>query len=376
MKRKLNKILEELYEIDSSLKENNGLWKIVENMIFMKPDIKINEHFKNDLKIRLNKEIVKTVNQKNEKVSFFQIFKYAFSGIVVTSFGIFSLLNLWFFDNVINNWNKEIIQVPKKSVKTEEIEKKHNIENIQEKPDDIYLDKGNISEKTKDSKLRNFDNKDTKIETEEKVISSENIVNDEIKSDLQNQDSEDKSEFVFPKEAYDILFDSSSSTMQINSTDSVWEMWAFSDMWQSYKMSPSLMMSDIDSEKQLFINKIKNLKIYWSDLWSINESSTWILVISENKDFWMTFSINFDSMFVDIEMNQANFIKNDSQIVFLEKDEVIDILKTFISNYNLELSIKDWKITENNWKNVVLFVWQVKIIIDPQMKKIIWVYNY
>jgi hypothetical protein len=58
MDSKIKKILNELYELDGSLKEKEvELLKIIEKMLATKPNIKIDEDFKNNLKIQIIKEL-------------------------------------------------------------------------------------------------------------------------------------------------------------------------------------------------------------------------------------------------------------------------------------------------------------------------------
>lgn len=114
MENKIKEILDELYSIDSSLKEKEDeLEKIILKMLEIKPNIKIDEEFKNKLNSELNSKIteikIKNYN-KNSSLSFTQIFAYIFWTIWMACF--------WFIifrDNILNtltpiSWNKVVYE--------------------------------------------------------------------------------------------------------------------------------------------------------------------------------------------------------------------------------------------------------------------------
>jgi hypothetical protein len=82
MEKNIKKILEELYEIDGSLKEKeNDLVKIINSMLNLKPNIKIDENFKEDLRNIIERKIrTKKLEsyEKPNKLTFFQMFSYIF----------------------------------------------------------------------------------------------------------------------------------------------------------------------------------------------------------------------------------------------------------------------------------------------------------
>ena len=75
----IQKILEELYQIDNSLKQNEiELKNILEKMIEIKPNIKIDENFKNQLKNQIENNILKqkitNISTKKSNISKFFIY--------------------------------------------------------------------------------------------------------------------------------------------------------------------------------------------------------------------------------------------------------------------------------------------------------------
>jgi superfamily I DNA and RNA helicase len=82
MEKNIKNILEELYLVDPSLREKEEeLKKIIEAMLKVKPNIKIDENFKESLKGKIFEKItskkIENYNSKG-KTSLFQIFSYIF----------------------------------------------------------------------------------------------------------------------------------------------------------------------------------------------------------------------------------------------------------------------------------------------------------
>jgi superfamily I DNA and RNA helicase len=82
MEKNIKKILEELYAIEPSLREKEEeLTKIVKIMIQSKPNIEIDENFKNTLRNQIleNIKVKKIQNYKSRNnTNFFHIFSYIF----------------------------------------------------------------------------------------------------------------------------------------------------------------------------------------------------------------------------------------------------------------------------------------------------------
>lgn len=100
MKKSLKKVLDELYEIDSDLKNREKeLLEIVEKMLELKPNLKIDENFKNELRQKINDEIkLKKLSLRNEKkYNFKLLFSYVFWTIGVLS--LISVVYLMWLDN-------------------------------------------------------------------------------------------------------------------------------------------------------------------------------------------------------------------------------------------------------------------------------------
>ncbi|MBW7954856.1 hypothetical protein H3C61_03515 [Candidatus Gracilibacteria bacterium] len=93
MDKNILNILQELYQIDESLKsKEQDLIKLIEKMILLKPNIKVDIDFKNKLKNELFNTIAskKIENfKKTQKSSIFFKFGYFFGGAIATAFGIF-----------------------------------------------------------------------------------------------------------------------------------------------------------------------------------------------------------------------------------------------------------------------------------------------
>jgi superfamily I DNA and RNA helicase len=83
MKKQIENILQELYGSDSELKNREEeLIQIIDSMINLKPNVKIDENFKEELRQKIVKEIsvkkIQNFNENKNKPSIFQIFSYVF----------------------------------------------------------------------------------------------------------------------------------------------------------------------------------------------------------------------------------------------------------------------------------------------------------
>lgn len=380
MNKNLDKILQEIYEMNPSLKENKDLSKLVENMLLLKPNIKVDENLKNELKNKLNKKIFELWNyEESQKATLPQILKYIFSWVFVTSVWIFALINLWYFGPLFDQWasvkqkvNTWVI-VSKQSIETSK--EKSNIEQIKEPEQNIKTIEKEVVPTKKEEPPKIENKQEKNIVPEQK---SESPVEDTSSND-----------FEFPKQAYDVLF-------LPENVDNSWSAWVatFSDNsinWRtktSYEMAqPSLMMdttinSWIQDWKIKFIEKVKKLNIFSYNLWNISESNTWVLIINENKDYWMTFTIDFDNLTINISKNDSKWPKNEANTWSLQyRDEMFEISIKFLGEYNIDLSNYDRPIIEEitNDKVVLLYkssISSVRMSIDLFEKKVIWLTWY
>ena len=81
MEKDIEKILQELYEVDSSLKEKEKeLRKIIHTMLNLKPNVKIDETFKSTLRENISKKIIseKLKNYSSQKQNIWHFFAYIF----------------------------------------------------------------------------------------------------------------------------------------------------------------------------------------------------------------------------------------------------------------------------------------------------------
>lgn len=372
MSKKVEKILQELYEINPSLRDDKKLEKVVENMLLLKPRVKVDADFKRELRNRINLEIIQNKYDKSDKLSGLQIFKYIFSWLVVTSIWFFSLLNIGFFDNFMKVDKGTIIDA---NLPTNLATWSSNMisGNNQNNMDEVSLKKEIPEIKKTDKKIELPQNKDNlrNIDApQEKVVS-------ESSSDKVNI-SEKPDDYVFPQEAYDVLFPTNNSDSSMAPS---WEDQSMTTSWEwAGMMQKSFMMdtfsSQTGSDKHTFVEKVKSLKIDSVDLSYVTEDNTWSIVVSENINYWMTFYIDYDSMYINITKNLSYWPEREWTWSMLSNTEISDILNTFISKYNLWLSTDFMDIKQNNYENVILFLSQVKVVIDTKEKKVTWVYNY
>ena len=145
MENNIKNILDELYKIDPNLREKEeNLIKIIAEMIILKPNIKVNQNFKNELREKLYSQIVtKKYQITNNKPNIWQILTYIFGWVWIAAFSfIFINKDLILNTEVINTKisektdNKTSINtasLPLKTTKDEnkdiEIKKIDNLEN-------------------------------------------------------------------------------------------------------------------------------------------------------------------------------------------------------------------------------------------------------
>lgn len=377
MSKKVEKILQELYEINPSLKDDKKLERVVENMLLLKPKVKVDTDFKRELRKRINLEIIQNKYDKSDKLSGLQIFKYIFSWLVVTSVWFFSLLNIGFFDNFMKVDKGTIIDanLPTNLATWSSNKPTTDMTNevTQNNMDEVSLKKEIPEIKKTDKKVelpQNKDNLRSVDAPQEKIVP-------ESTSDKVNT-SEKPDDFVFPQEAYDVLFPTNNSDSSIVPS---WEDQSMTTSWEwAGMMQKSLMMDSFStqsvSDKYIFVEKVKSLKIDSADLSYVTEDNTWSIVVSENINYGMTFYIDYDSMYINITKNPSYWAEKEWTWTLLSNTEISDILNTFISKYNLWLSTDFMDIKQNNHENVILFLSQVKVVIDTKEKKVTWVYNY
>ncbi len=110
----IEKILEEIYKADSSLKANEGeIKKIINSMILNKPDLLIDENFISGLKNKLKAKINES---KNSNITLYQIFNYKLVGALVALILTFSASALLIPTN--NPIDNSLTQLDSKNVVT------------------------------------------------------------------------------------------------------------------------------------------------------------------------------------------------------------------------------------------------------------------
>ena len=105
MENNIKNILDELYKIDPNLREKEeNLIKIIAEMIILKPNIKVNQNFKNELREKLYSQIVtKKYQITNNKPNIWQILTYIFGWVWIAAFSfIFINKDLILNTEVIN----------------------------------------------------------------------------------------------------------------------------------------------------------------------------------------------------------------------------------------------------------------------------------
>ena len=384
MENNIKNILDELYKIDPNLREKEeNLIKIIAEMIILKPNIKVNQNFKNELREKLYSQIVTKKYQKtNNKPNIWQILTYIFGWVWIAAFSfIFINKDLILNTEVINTKisektdNKTSIStasLPLKTTKSEnkdieikKIDKLENkkIENITPKPK-AKIENNIWSLETKDN-----------LENTQNDISTSNLESNIPESDMALDSVQ--------SEQYKVqwVFWSTNSLVQ-NNTKYVFS-WSLNDILKS-QMD---VYSQIKTKHNTFIEN-KDIDLTHSNLDS--------LVYSQNNENWYYITIDNKNNYIRIEKNYEYWKSQNSEDLNLTNEEILktanDFLNTFKintqnywswiiqkdsleSNYNTQKEVTYPFIID--WKKILLEDWSykwIKITVDLKENKVISMY--
>ncbi len=338
MEKNIENILKELYQIDESLKEKEQeLIKIINAMLRLKPNIKIDENFKNELKKQISEKITseKLKNyRKSNKPNFWQILTYIFWTAWTLAF--------WFFilgENFVNNEikNTEIVKTTSKEEKVKTLSFQNSIIpktwwfwNLQ-----------NIGQNVK-WMWWGWYAWDTTFTKREWI---ESVSNDSITTmEASTTDEAPVAKMITPvdpnyiPEVYRYTF---SWELNLDLTENM----------------PVYKKENVSNIGKTLASNIKNLNFNWVNL--ENFDNLWIsnLTLNQDKDFWYSFNIDFENSNLNISKNwtkwpQIDYSENTKQ-VFLNEDEIIKIAWDFLKNYNIDLSSYGKPKIDNSYSNML-----------------------
>lgn len=352
MEKNIKNILSELYEIDESLKDKEEeLIKIIKTMINLRPNIKIDENFKSQLRTQISEKITseKLKNyQTSQKPNLWQIFAYIFGTAGVAAF--------WFFvlgENFVNN-------IPKDSTEV----KTANI----------------LKEKTK---MLTFEN--TVIESSEGFWNLGNIwINQQAKgmwgwweitpTQTLKEQSRTFSQEMSDDAVMDMMMIEPMPSKMIAPVDPDWvpEVYRYHFSWDFDIEIPESMAV---YKKQTQNNLWKTFASYFSNfnfngVNISNFSDLWVsyITLNQDKNYGYSLNIDFENGNLNIYKNwakwpQIDYNENQKQI-FLPETEVIQIAKNFIKEYNIDVSTYWEAKVDSNYANILAKYTSAKIMPD------------
>ena len=384
MENNIKNILDELYKIDPNLREKEeNLIKIIAEMIILKPNIKVNQNFKNELREKLYSQIVTKKYQKtNNKPNIWQILTYIFGWVWIAAFSfIFINKDLILNNEVVNTKisektdNKTSINTASLPLKTTKSENK----DIEIKKID-KLENKKIENITPKPKVK-IENNIWSLETKDNL---ENIQNDISTSNLENNIPEsDMALDSVQSEQYKVQWVFWSTNSLVQNTAKYVFSWSLNDILKS-QMD---VYSQIKTKNNTFIEN-KDIDLTHSNLDS--------LVYSQNNENWYYITIDNKNNYIRIEKNYEYWKSQNSEDLNLTNEEILktanDFLNTFKintqnywswiiqkdsleSNYNTQKEVTYPFIID--WKKILLEDWSykwIKITVDLKENKVISMY--
>lgn len=361
MKKEIREILNELYELDSSLKKDEKkLVSIIEKMLLSKPKIKIDDGFKNELK----QEVLRQAS-KNSIFIKKDIFKYLW---VFASWAFALALVVNIYPNLVNNTKVENINIA--SLRTS-----RDIENTSDK-----------------NTIINFK---TKIEK----VSDENLFWDLV---FNESEQNEKSSWIW---AWGWIWWGWLWIAAETSSAKIWIMQLDPD----YK--PNLYLYNISSDielpeipEKMYVYKKTNESIeswdinFWdlintdiidiSKLRNLNVSN---INLSENISKWYNVNFSFKEWVINIFRNYNSWPEiNYSDLKQLtlsdipSDEKILWVVNKFIEKYNIDVSLYSDPIVDDTYSNRYissireenLYISDVFGVTFPLELDWVWVYEY
>lgn len=391
MKKEIQSILQELYGSDKNLIEKEEeLIKIINSMIDLKPNVKIDENFKEELRQKIAKEIsikkMRNIQEKWNKASLFQILSYVFWTAWVAAFWFFILKDTLFQDIDLGKGKQDI------KFESTVIESDEWFWELSDVGNQNNAKWGWLAmENQVDAPVVAPTRDETRVVNEKKTMNiiteNESMSEDESKNNLDADTS-----VIDAATNWDISVSNSDwSTSSVSNSglrwtspgSSMWFAWVDSiepapawinpsvrisdaPMWKmiapdidyvpeiyrySFSWNLNIDLKDMmpvykrDNKKidsKVFAESISKLDFAWVNL--SNFSNVWISNISltEDKEYGYNINVDFENSSMSIYKNwtkwpQGTYVEGEKQ-VFLEEKEIIKISEDFLAAHKIDLS--------------------------------------
>lgn len=396
MKKQIENILQELYGNDSELKNREEeLIQIIDSMINLKPNVKIDENFKQELRQKIAKEIsvkkMQVFQNERNKPSILQIFSYVFWTVWIAAFWFFMFKDTLFKDV---DFGKGSQNIKFESTVTESKEWFWKLSDVWNQNNakwwEVAMDSkavAPLSAPVRENKVwANVKQPVKQIQKDEVVASKQAESNSvpNIVADTSVIDAVTNGDISVSSSDWSTRTISSPNAVSGSAWVSMWNAWISMDMGNTPPTNPTMRtfadpmpkiitpdnwnyipevyrytfswdlnidLKDMmpvykkDSKKadnKVFFDSLSKLNFAWVEV--SNFKNVWISNISlvENTEYGYNINIDFDNSSLNIYKNwakwpQDTYIEGEKQ-VFLDEKEVIKIANDFLNTYKIDLS--------------------------------------
>ncbi len=399
MKKQIESILEELYGSDSELKNREEeLIEIIDSMINLKPNVKIDESFKQELREKIAKEIsvkkMQVFQNERNKPSILQIFSYVFWTVWIAAFWFFMFKDTLFKDV---DFGKGSQNIKFESTVTESKEWFWKLSDVWNQNNakwwEVAMDSkavAPVSAPVRENKVWSNVKQSVKQIQKDEVVApkqAESNLEPNIVADTSVIDAVTNGDISVSSSDWSTRTISSPNAVSGSAWVSMWNAWISMDMGNTPPTNPTMRtfadpmpkmiapdnwnyipevyrytfswdlnidLKDMmpvykkDSKKadnKVFFDSLSKLNFAWVEV--SNFKNIWISNISlvENTEYGYNINIDFDNSSLNIYKNwakwpQDTYIEGEKQI-FLDEKEVIKIANDFLNTYKIDLS-KYW----------------------------------
>lgn len=374
MKKQIENILQELYGVDSELKNREEeLIQIIDSMINLKPNVKIDENFKQELRQKIAKEIsvkkMQNFQSERNKPSIFQILSYVFWTVWIAAFWFFMFKDTLFKDINLGNWNQNI---KFESTVTESKQWFWKLSNVWNQNNakwwEVAMDSKTVvpvSAPIRENKIQSNNieadttvidavtNGDISVSSNDwstHTISSPNAVSGSEWSSMWNAwISTDLGNTQPTNSTMRTYADPMPKMIAPDDWNYIPEVYRYTFSWDlNIDLKDMMSVYKKDSKKvdnKVFFDSLSKLNFAWVEV--SNFKNVWISNISlvENEEYGYNINIDFDNSSLNIYKNwakwpQDTYTEGEKQ-VFLDEKEVIKIANDFLNTYKIDLS-KYW----------------------------------
>lgn len=319
MGKDVEKILQELYQIDESLKQKeNELTKIIQNMLLLKPNIKMDENFKLALKERISEKITSEKLQNymsRRKLNIWQIFSYIFWTAWIAAFSFF-IFGETFAPHMLTSENKTSQESDILSFNSFILETNTDFWNLK----NVWVNGWGFGGWLEKMSLKSSGM------VEDMMVESSSLMMDAPESAWMVEGTDMRILPVEPigiPEIYRYNF-SWALNIHIPETLPIYKKSKVADLWKN------------------FVEKFWNFSFNGLDISRFSDLSAGNISLNQEKKYGYSINIDFSNGYLNIYKNwdkwpQKNYDEN-KQIDLLSDDELLQIANNFMKEYKIDVS--------------------------------------